>query len=224
MSFMIITGCAPLLVTKSWQAEFTGPVYYTKILVIKMVRDSSANVQMNMEEEMAGELKKLGYNAVFSFQEYGAKAFENAEDAAAWHEFKNSGIDAVITITLLHVEKERVYIPNVIYYPPYGDLNRFALYQADQYNRIYGPQYQIIDTKYMWESNLYDVASHQLVYSIQLQSFPPESSVKLSRKYARLVITDMVRKKILRDPREPLFKKDLTINDMVKSYVNHTSP
>jgi len=205
MTLLVASGCAPLIVTKSWKAEITGSGKYTRILVVKMIRDSSGSIPKNMVDQMTGALRRLGYNAVSSLQEYSASSFDLMEESIMLNQLRKSGIDAIITITLLNVERERAYIPDVIYYPPNGDLNRVWGYQAAHYNRIYGPQFQIVETKYTWESNLYDLTTQKLVYSIQIQS-SPENSEKMSRNFVQLIVRDMVEKKVLKDSSGHLLK------------------
>ena len=67
-------------------------------------------------------------------------------------------------------------------------------------DRIYSPGYYQVDTKYFWESNLYDISNKQLLYSVQTQSFDPGSSAGLGHEYGQLIINDMVKNKVLASP------------------------
>jgi hypothetical protein len=61
----------------------------------------------------------------------------------------------------------------------------------------------VVDTKDFWESNVYDMPTQQLVYSVQTQSFDPGSSESLGHEYGQLIVKDMVKKNILTDNHSP---------------------
>jgi len=85
-----------------------------------------------------------------------------------------------------------------LYYSPYGYYyNRFWGYRTALYNRIYEPEYYVIDTKYFLESNLYDMNSQKLVYSVQTQSFDHANSNALGHEYGRLIVKNMVKQNVL---------------------------
>jgi hypothetical protein len=204
---LIVAGCTSSKITSSWKAENTVPQKYSKIMVLGLIREADRSIQENMENHFAGDLKELGYNAVSSLQEYGPKAFDKMDEEAALHTLKSSGIDAVITIVLLDKEKERRYVPGHMNYSPYGYYyNRFWGYRTALYNRIYEPGYYVIDTKYFWESNFYDMNTQKLVYSVQTQSFDPASSESMGHQYGRMIIKNMVKQNVLLNQGNLTFK------------------
>jgi hypothetical protein len=108
-------------------------------------------------------------------------------------------VEAVLTVVLLDKEKERKYVPGNTFYSPYGYYyNRFWGYRTTLYRRIYEPGYYVTDTKYFWESNLYDMNDQKLVYSVQTQSFDPGNSESLGHEYGQLIINDMVKSNVIR--------------------------
>ncbi|HQZ74625.1 MAG TPA: hypothetical protein PLO70_08905, partial [Chitinophagaceae bacterium] len=63
------------------------------------------------------------------------------------------------------------------------------------------------DTKYFWETNLYDLATNDLVYSAQSQSFDPSSSESLGHEYGQMIATDLVKQHVLVNLKEqPVLK------------------
>jgi hypothetical protein len=167
-------GCSSSRITTSWKAENTVAQKYSKIMVLGLIREADRSIQENMENHFVGDLHDLGYNAVSSLKEYGPKAFDNMDETAAISKLKNSGVDAIITIVLLDKQKERKYVPGNVYYSPYSYYgNRFWGYRSTLYQRIYEPGYYVTDTKYFWESNLDDMSTQKLIYSVQTESFDP---------------------------------------------------
>jgi hypothetical protein len=153
-----------------------------------------------MEQHIVGDLKDLGYNAVCSCEEFDPKAFEKMNEKQALDKLSSSGIDAVLTVVLLDKSKEKYYVPGRVYYSPYAIYhNRFYGYYRTMYERVYAPGYYETNTRYFWESNFYAINGKELVYSVQSQSFEPESVSSLSHEYGQMIIKDMVKNNILAD-------------------------
>lgn len=203
-SLALFTGCNSSRITSSWKAQNTVAMQYNKIMVLGLIRDADRSLQENLENHLIGDLKDKGYNAVSSFQEYGPKAFDNMDEPAAISKLKNSGIDAVITIVLLDKKKESKYVPGSVYYSPYGYYqNRFWGYRTTLYHRVYEPGYYVTDTKYFWESNIYDMSDQKLVYSVQTESFEPSSTESMAHDYGRIIVNDMIKKGVIKKKQGP---------------------
>ena len=194
----LAAGCTTTRITSSWKAQNTVPQKYNKILVLGLIRETDRSLQENMENHFAEDLREQGYQAVTSLQEYGPKYFENMDEETAVSKLKNSGIDAVVTIVLLDKEKEKRYVAGYTFYSPYGYYyNRFWGYRSTLYRRIYEPGYYVTDTRYFWESNLYDMNTQKLVFSVQTRSFDPSSSESLGHEYGQLIVSNMVKQNVL---------------------------
>lgn len=195
---VLFLSCNASKLTSSWKAENAVFQKYNKIMVLGLIREADRSIQENMENHLVGDLQALGYNALSSLKEYGPKAFDNMEEDAAINKLKTSGVDAVLTIVLLDKQKERKYVPGNLTFSPFGIYyNRFWGYRSVLYRRIYEPGYYVTDTKYFWESNLYDMSTQKLVYSAQSQSFDPATSESLGHEYGKLIIKDMQKQNIL---------------------------
>ena len=197
--FIIAAGCTSTSkITSTWKAKNVEPKNYNKILVLGLMNVADRTIREKMEEHLAEDLNTLCYNAICACEVFDPKAFNNMTEEAAINKLKNQGIDAVLTVVLLDKQKESKYVPGNIYYSPYGYYyNRFWGYRSTLYRRIYEPGYYVSDTKYFWESNLYDMASQQLVYSVQTQSFSPDNANILGHEYAKLIVKDIVKHKVL---------------------------
>jgi hypothetical protein len=198
-SLLLSSGCTSSRITSSWKARGEVAPEYQKILVLGLLRENDRALQQRMEMHLADDLKTLGYNAVTSLDEYGAKAFENMTEKDALEKLKNSGIDAVLTIVLLDKEKEQYYVPGRIHYSPYGFYyDRFWGYRGVLYQRIYEQGYYVTDTRYFWESNLYIVNNQRLFYSVQTQSFDPVTTQSQAHEYGKLIIKNMLTNGIIK--------------------------
>ncbi len=195
---IICNGCSSSKITSYWKDTTVVSKEYKKIMVLGLIRESDRSLQQNMENHLVGDLQIIGYNAISALQYYGPKSFEKIEEQAAIEKIKNTGVDAVITIVLLDKKKERKYIPGNIYYSPYSYYyNHFWGYRSTLYNRIHETGYYVTDTKYFWESNLYDIETQKLIYSVQTQSFEPSSSEIMGHEYGQMIVKNMINNTIL---------------------------
>jgi hypothetical protein len=170
-------------------------------MVLGLINGSDRTLREKMEEHIAGDLRELGYNAMCSCDEFDPKAFEDLNEKQALEKLTNSGVDAVLTIVLLDKAKERYYVPDRVYYSPYFIYHdSFWGYYRTMYDRVYGPGYYAVSTKYFWESNLYSLDGKRLLYSAQSQSFDPVSAQSLGHEYGKMIARDMVKKNVLSKP------------------------
>jgi hypothetical protein len=204
----LVSACGPSSrITSSWKATNVQPDKFKKVVVLGLVRENDRTLREKMEQHLVGDLRELGYDAVCSCDEYNPKAFENMTEEQALSKMRNSGVDAVLTIVLLDKTQERYYVPGRVVYSPYTLYQgRFWRYSRVMYDRIYTEGYYTTDTKYFWETNLYDMASNDLVYSSQSQSFDPLSAENLGHEYGQMILKDMVTKKVLADLKQPVLR------------------
>lgn len=196
----IITSCTSSKITSSWKAPNAQQNKFRKVLVLGLFLEKDRTLKEQMEAHIVSDLKNLGYDAVCSCDEYGPKTFENMKESEALQKLSGSGIDAVLTVVLLDKAKERYYVPSRIYYTPYNTYHqRWWGYYSTMYGRIYEPGYYTVDTKYFWESNLYDLSTKDLMYSVQTQSFDPASTSSMAHEYGNLIVNDMVRNTVISD-------------------------
>jgi hypothetical protein len=195
---MLAVGCTSTRITHSWKSSTNVPSNFQRILVVGIARQTELPMRDKMEQHLVGDLRDLGYDAVSSLQKFGPKAFRNMTEDAVVEEVQKSGFDAVITIVLLDKAKEKYYVPVRVYYSPYIIYHRrFWGYYVTMYDRVYSPGYYSTNTKYFWESNLYDLSSKELMYSVQTESFDPASTEMLAHEYGKLIVRDMVNNRIL---------------------------
>ena len=200
LGLIVASGCSTSRITSTWKSPDALPGSYNKILVLGLIRDADRSMQQKMENHLVSDLKELGYQAVSSLEEYGPKAFEKLDENTAIKNLQKKGFDAVLTIVMLDKTKESRYVAGNIYYSPYGYYyNRFWGYRVSLYNRIYEPGYYVTDTRYFWESNLYDMSNQKLVYSVQTESFDPSNTESLGHEYGQLIVQNMVSQAVLRN-------------------------
>ena len=189
---LLMVGCSSSKITTFWKEKNTAPQYFNKIMVIGVMREQDRAMQEKMENHIIGDLNDIGYTALSSLKEYGPNAFKKGDTAAALIKLKESNVDAVLTVVLLDKEKEQQYIAA-------NYRNRYSGYRYEMYQRIFEPGYYVTNTKYFWESNLYNVKTKKLIYSVQTESFNPDDAETLAHQYGKLIVKNMVKEQILKN-------------------------
>lgn len=192
-------GCTTTMITSSWKPVTFEPAAAKKILVLGVIRSSDHSVKQTMERHLTEDLKDMGYQAVSSWDVYGPKAFESLTEQQALESIREKGYDAVLTIVLLDKDRERSYYPSTFYFSPFVYYyNNFWGYHAMMMNRIYQPGYYITSTRHFWESNLYEMNTQQLVYSVQTRSFDPASTESMAHEHGELIANEIGKKGLIR--------------------------
>lgn len=196
---LLLLGCATSQITSAWQPPNASPKAFNKIMVLGLIRDADRSIRENMENHLVADLKERGYNAYSSYAQFGPKSFDNLSEEQVYDRLKQSGADAVLTIVLLNKEKEKHYEPGRMIYSPYAVYyHRFGGYYTTLITRIESPGYYTESTRYFWESNLYDLNSRELIYSVQTQSFDPSSTESLGHEYGEMIVKDMSKRNVLK--------------------------
>jgi hypothetical protein len=195
---LIIACGTSSVITSSWRAPEKVTASFRKVIVLGLIKESDRSLREEMEQYLAASLREKGQDAIFACDIYSPKEFDRMTEEQALERLQNSGVDGVLTVVLLDKTKERYYVPGHVQYTPYMVYyNRFWGYSRALYGRIYSPGYYTTDTKYFWETNLYDLMSDKLLYSAQSQSFDPASSSAMGKQHARLILDDISAKNII---------------------------
>lgn len=198
ISGFLWSSCSNTLVVSSWKSDQTVSSNYKNIIVLGIINQKDRSLRVELENSMVKQLRSLGYHAISAMDKFGPNSFKKVNEDSIASELVNSGFDAVITTTLLDKSKEHSYNPGNISYQPLGIYyNRFGRYYTTIYDRVYMPGYYTTQTNFFLETNLYDLSTKELVYSVQGKSFDPSSASALSTDYSKAIVKDMKSKGIL---------------------------
>jgi len=189
-----ITGCYSSKITHSWKSPNAFGKNYEKVMVVTLANINDYELKEKMETHLVDDFIANNTKAISAFTFYGPKYFDGINETAALNKIKLDGIGAVITIVLLNKKKEKYYTPYRIHYTPYDRYNQhFWGYYSTMYERIYEPGYYTENTEYFWESNLYDLNTKELIYSVQTKSFNPTNWSTLAHEYGKIIFEDLKR-------------------------------
>jgi hypothetical protein len=105
---------------------------------------------------------------------------------------RKAGCDAAFTVVLYDVKTDESYQPATVYYPVehtfYDSYHRYALYY---YGYVEEPGYTITNRTFYFETNFYDMASGEMLTSIQSDAFNPSDISSLMKRYSKLMISQL---------------------------------
>ena len=189
----ILSGCASQKITTSWinpEARSKGP--YESIFVMVMAQSNAASfdIEDRMAETFASRGRKsVVSSSVFPAQLSAAESLSRDEMAEA---IKRTGCDAVFIIAVLDVLSVEAYNPGTAYYPMnYGMYGSYYGYYSHYYPQVYSPGYYSTDKTFYIETNFYDVASDQLLFSIQSEAYNPSSLDSWFNEYSYQLINEL---------------------------------
>ncbi len=195
LAVFTIISCNSTQVISSYKDDKVTAKDYKKILVLGIFQQKERSLRQEAETKLVNRLKDEGYNAVSAMEDFGPKAFEKVSEDQLAANLKSSGYDAVITTALLDKTKEENYQPGTSRLQPVGVFyNRFGRYYSTVYDRVYQPGYYTTSTDYFLESNLYDIKSGDLIYSIQTKSYDPSSATSLASDNSKRIVQDLKEK------------------------------
>src|SRR4051812_36508776 len=87
-------------ITNSWNSEDASKPL-NKVMIVALMPEKDRDLQQNVEQKLATNLALEGFNTVSAYAQYGPKAFQDQKEKDVLQNFKTSGVDGVITISLL---------------------------------------------------------------------------------------------------------------------------
>lgn len=195
ISILFLT-CSTSKLVYSWVPEGSTQNKFNSIMVLALIKDNDRYTQEKMEAHLSLDLSQKGYQAFSALKVYGPNSFEIMTQKEAFEKLKGSDVDAILTIVLVNKNSEYVLRPSrnsaigEVYEPMV--LN----YYSDIYRQMMDPNFYLLNTEYFWESSLYDLNKNKLVYTSQTQSFNPASTESLAHEYGKLIVKDILKKKV----------------------------
>jgi len=179
---MLVTACASGPIAEWRDPKFSGPV--DSILIIGA--SDQATARRLFEDTFVTELMAIGVNARSSYGELTTEQILSRE--ALESAIKNQPVDAVLVTRLLSSDEYEVYNPPT-YYGYYRSYHRYTRYAIEVSSRGNWEKYKVLKL----ETNLYDAATQQLVWSIQTESIRPSTPRQVIEEQIQMAI-DSLRK------------------------------
>ncbi|SFN78560.1 hypothetical protein SAMN05428949_3464 [Chitinophaga sp. YR627] len=200
IGLLSMTACTSTKLTSSWKTPDARIQQENKIMVIALVPAKERSLRILMENNLVAELKKEGYNAVSAYATYGPDDnLGKGDEKTALKKFRSSDVDQVMTIAMVDKSRERTYVPGYGAYGPYGNpyYGGFWPYYRGWYGRMYDPGYTQVNTKYEWDTNLYDLKEKKLLYNAQSASVDPPTAYRQAYLFAKQIVKDMQKQQLI---------------------------
>lgn len=186
-------SCSPSIrITSSWMNhESMGKQKYQKVFLF--VLTSNTGAKQTVENAQAKAALAEGIAVVKSSDLFspGFLKSDPGKDAIV-QKIRESGCDAVFTSALVDSKSESHYVPGTTTfytpYPTFGYYGNFGSYYGYHSMYMYDPGYYVNDKTYYVESNLYDIASGEIIWSVQSEVYNPGTLASSSKEYAALLI------------------------------------
>ena len=195
-SMLFLTACAPSMkITGDWMnKDVVGHGKFKKVFLF--VITSNKGAQQTFEDAQAKAAAAEGITAVKSYEAFGPNFLtHNPTKEQVIAKIKESGCDAVFTSALVDAKSETRYVPGTTSYSygygygGYGYGGFGGYYGSSAY--IYQPGYYTEDKTYFIESNLYDMETGDIVWSVQSEAYNPSNMENIARTYSALLMERM---------------------------------
>ena len=174
---------------------------YNNFFVIVMTADIEARVKL--ENEIAATIVSRGHKAIKSYEVLPADLKDPKPPAvdALIEKIKASDCDAVFVVSLLDKNDEIRYTSGGTHYTQqtyYSWAGTFFGYYSHYYSTVSSAGYYSNDKTYFMQSNLFDKASQELMFSVQSEIFNPSSLASGSRTYISTLLKQLEKAKLLK--------------------------
>lgn len=177
---LLLNSCSSTQIVSSWRdpAHHIHSGDWKKVLVLAMLTNETT--RRTAEDEM---VKYLNGKGVTSYS-YLDDDFNRNDEQTLRKNIKKDGFDAAITMRLIDVDKEKVYIPQQYYmYPMY--YNDFISYYYRNWMYFNIPGYYTITKKFIIETVIYSIKDDKIIWSGITETYDPKGVKRLTNEIAR---------------------------------------
>ncbi|MBS9525116.1 hypothetical protein KI659_13935 [Litoribacter alkaliphilus] len=176
-------------VTASWRDTDRPTQQYNSIFLAAIVDDLS--LRQNLEGEFANRLAGRNVNTTKSIDTFKPTFFDEGqpEREQLVEIIRETECESILTITLIDVDEEERFVPGGaggrMYHPggTFRHYGSFPGYFDHWYGTAWNQGYYQTDRNYFIETNLYDAASLELVWSAQSKTLNPSTDARFAREY-----------------------------------------
>jgi hypothetical protein len=197
LGIICLVACsASTQITGVWRNPEVANKTYNNIC-IAAITENPTNKQI-VEQEMFNALKHKGLPStrmgeLFPYKFTGAQV----EKDLILEKVRGNKNDGILTFMLVKQKEETRYVPGSATYAPYGYGGSFGGYYGYYGARAYDPGYYTQDEVYFIETNLYDVASEKLVWSVQSKTYNPSGINQFAKDFTHTITQQLVKSKII---------------------------
>ncbi len=195
-SVLLMTSCTPTLkVTGSWvNKEKVGTKQYHNVFIFAMAEKFEVKTQLEMNLAFAAVDRGLNVVKSTDIFPYTFSKDNIPNKELLLEKIQKLGCDAVLTVVPVRKESETRYVPGSVAYTSistYGYYGNFYSYYNYYTPVVYSSGYYETNKTYFLESNLYDFASGDLLWSMQSEATNPASIEAFSKEYTDMLVLEL---------------------------------
>ena len=201
-AIFMIAACSPnTRITGSWiNPQAKGkPVSGKSVFVASLSR--SIEVRNTIENALADAAAQRNIRVIKSTSYFSPDFYQSTPTREVLlSRISKTGAGSIMTVALINKESETRYVPGQAGYAPFPTYRWYGgFYSYYNYWRgaFYEPGYYVTDKTYFMETNIYDVASDQLVWSAQSETVNPGSIDRFAKEYPKVLIERMIKDGLL---------------------------
>ena len=180
---LLLSSCVSTELTSVWTSQDDArPI--ARILVIGV--SDSEHQRRVFEDTFVEKIKDTGLAAGAGY--HTLDATDNPNPDQVLEKVSALDVDAVLVTHVLGVEEQSIFHPPTIQAVPYRYYDSFSGYYRTVYDYVHRPGYTTNHVVVRLETNLYDSASHDLLWSAQSRTLDPRSTEKLISELSDQVI------------------------------------
>ncbi len=182
---VMIASCNSTRIISSWREPDKQITIQNldKVLVVALFKDETS--RRKAEDEM---VQYLGGKGVASYMYLDAN-FSRQNEEAIRQKIKIDGYNGAITMRLIDVDKEKVFVPNSNMYPIY--YRNFSGYYFRTWPYYSTPGYYATTKTYTVETNVYSIKEDKIIWSGLTESTNPEGLKKMTQEITKVVYKAM---------------------------------
>jgi hypothetical protein len=170
---------------------------FSKIFIVVMSADIEARAKL--ENDLATQVTAKGFTAVKSIDVMPPVLSDPKKPTKEEivKTVKESGCDGVLAAALLKQEEAVNYNATTTK----GTLTTYYTYTnyySNTYSSVHTPAYFSQEKNYYMQTNFYDAASEELMFSVQSTIFNPSSLARFSQSYTNTLVSQLQKEKILK--------------------------
>jgi hypothetical protein len=199
----ILFSCSATNMVTSWNDKNAQEKKYQRVGIVAITPNTENRA--TAEDAVASQLRAKGINAFATFNTFpfaGKIGEIDLPDSIIQRKIRekvrDNKFDAIITMTVLDKQQQQEYVEgsSISIGAPVYDYT-FGGYYSYAYQTVYTSGYYKTTSSYFLETNMYDIATEKLIYTAQTKTIDPESISKEAPNFARVIVDDMMTKKVL---------------------------
>ncbi|MCP9768679.1 hypothetical protein EGI22_12200 [Lacihabitans sp. LS3-19] len=188
LSFGILFSCKTTKIASSWKQpdKQIDIQSLKKVLVVAMLK--SENARRKAEDEM---VKFLDGKGVPSYS-YLKDSFNRKDEQALRAKIKGDGFDGAITMTLMDVERERIYTLSYVGIYP-GNPISFTNYYYRHWPGDIRDGYYLTTKIFTVEVAIFSILEDQIIWTSETKTVNPDGVDKMTNEIAKVLQKRMIK-------------------------------